>query len=130
MLFILFDNSTGCCGAHSLAEVFSTLTRCRANTVSAATGHAVHRQHTRRLSFFALDGDEYADALEASASLGIVGGGIYEAMLAHCAIKAMTETIYAWNGLHDGIVFLITSGRGHSARFSIHIGQLSCYNER
>lgn len=35
----------------------------------------------------ALSGDEYADALEASASLGIVGGGIYDAMLAHSAIS-------------------------------------------
>jgi hypothetical protein len=26
-LFIRFDKSTGCCGVHSLAEVFSTLTR-------------------------------------------------------------------------------------------------------
>ena len=26
-LFIEFDKSTGCCGAHSLAEVYSTLTR-------------------------------------------------------------------------------------------------------
>jgi len=26
-LFIQFDKSTGCCGAHSLAEVYSTLTR-------------------------------------------------------------------------------------------------------
>ena len=26
-LFIQFDKSTGCCGAHSLAEVYATLTR-------------------------------------------------------------------------------------------------------
>ena len=26
-LFVQFDKSTGCCGAHSLAEVYSTLTR-------------------------------------------------------------------------------------------------------
>ncbi len=26
-LFVQFDRSTGCCGAHSLAEVYSTLTR-------------------------------------------------------------------------------------------------------
>jgi len=26
-LFIQFDQSTGCCGAHSLAEVYATLTR-------------------------------------------------------------------------------------------------------
>jgi predicted nucleic acid-binding protein len=29
-----------------------------------------------------------------------VGGGIYDAMLAHCALKAQAETIYSWNGRH------------------------------
>jgi predicted nucleic acid-binding protein len=53
-----------------------------------------------RLSVVSLNGDEYADALEASAALGIVGGGIYDAMLAHCAIKAQAEAIYTWNGRH------------------------------
>jgi predicted nucleic acid-binding protein len=53
-----------------------------------------------RLSIVALDGDEYANALEASATLGIVGGGIYDAMLAHCAIKGHAETIYSWSGRH------------------------------
>jgi predicted nucleic acid-binding protein len=55
-----------------------------------------------RFSIVALTGDEYADALEASAALGIVGGGIYDAMLAHCAIKAEAEAIYSWNGRHYG----------------------------
>jgi hypothetical protein len=49
---------------------------------------------------FYLDGDEYADALEASVARGIVGGGIYDAMLAHCAIKAQVEAIYSWNTRH------------------------------
>ena len=53
-----------------------------------------------QLSFVALSGDEYADALQASPALGIVGGEIYDAMLAHCAIKAKAETIYTWNGRH------------------------------
>ncbi|HWC97609.1 MAG TPA: PIN domain-containing protein [Candidatus Sulfopaludibacter sp.] len=53
-----------------------------------------------RLSIVALDGDEYADALQVSSALGIVGGGIYDAMLAHCAIKAKAEAIYSWNGRH------------------------------
>jgi len=47
----------------------------------------------KRLSIIALDGDEYADALEASAALGVLGGGIYDAMLAHCAIKARKRSI-------------------------------------
>ena len=53
-----------------------------------------------RLSIIALTGDEYTDALQASAALGIVGGGIYDAMLAHCAIKANAEAIYTWNARH------------------------------
>jgi predicted nucleic acid-binding protein len=51
-----------------------------------------------RLSIVALSGDEYADALQTSAALGIVGGGIYDDMLAHCAVKAQAEAIYNWNG--------------------------------
>jgi predicted nucleic acid-binding protein len=53
-----------------------------------------------RLSMVALTGSEYADALDASAAKGIVGGGIYDALLAHCAIKAKAETIYTWNERH------------------------------
>ena len=50
-----------------------------------------------RLSIIALTGEEYADALQTSSERGIVGGGIYDAMLAHCAIKAQAEMIYTWN---------------------------------
>lgn len=56
-----------------------------------------------RLSLIALSGDEYADALQASAAPGIVGGGIYEAMLAHCTVKAKATTIYTWNSRHYGL---------------------------
>jgi predicted nucleic acid-binding protein len=53
-----------------------------------------------RLSIIALNGDEYADALQASAARGIIGGAIYDAMLAHCALKAKAEAIYTWNTRH------------------------------
>ena len=100
-LFIQFDKSTGCCGAHSLAEVYSTLTRMPGkHRISGQQAMLFIGSIRERLSIIALSGDEYADALEASASLGIVGGGIYDAMLAHCAIKAKAETIYTWNGRH------------------------------
>lgn len=48
----------------------------------------------------ALNGDEYARALEVSAAGGIVGGGIYDALLAHCVLKAKAEVIYTWNERH------------------------------
>lgn len=53
-----------------------------------------------RLSIIALNGDEYAAGLASAAALRIVGGSIYDALLAHCALKANAETIYSWNERH------------------------------
>jgi predicted nucleic acid-binding protein len=100
-LFIQFDKSTGCCGAHSLAEVFSTLTRMPGkHRISGEQAMLFIGSISERLSLVALDGDEYAKALQASAALGIVGGGTYDSILAHCALKAGAETIYSWNSRH------------------------------
>jgi predicted nucleic acid-binding protein len=99
--FIQFDKSTGCCGAHSLAEVYSTLTRMPGkHRISAEQAMLFIGSIRNRLSLIALTGNEYADALQAASVLGIVGGGIYDAMLAHCALKAKAETIYTWNTRH------------------------------
>jgi predicted nucleic acid-binding protein len=100
-LFIQFDKSTGCCGAHSLAEVYSTLTRMPGkHRISGEQAMLFVSTLRDRLSIIALSGDEYADALQTSSALGIVGGGIYDAILAHCALKAQAKTIYSWNGRH------------------------------
>jgi predicted nucleic acid-binding protein len=100
-LFIRFDKWAGCCGAHSLAEVYSTLTRMPGkHRISGEQAVLFVGSIRERLSIVALNGDEYADALQASSALGIVGGGIYDAMLAHCAIKAEAEMIYTWNARH------------------------------
>jgi predicted nucleic acid-binding protein len=97
-LFIQFDKSTGCCGAHSLAEVYSTLTRMPGkHRISGEQALLFISSIRERLSIIALSADEYANALQTSAALGIVGGGIYDAMLAHCALKAKAEAIYTWN---------------------------------
>jgi predicted nucleic acid-binding protein len=100
-LFIQFDKSTGCCGAHSLAEVYSTLTRMPGkHRISGEQALLFIGSIRERLSIIGMSGDEYADALTASATGGIVGGGIYDAMLAHCALKARAEIIYTWNSRH------------------------------
>jgi predicted nucleic acid-binding protein len=70
------------------------------NADADARQASYQRRARERLSIVALSGDEYADALAASAALGIVGGAIYDAMLAHCAIKSKAEAIYSWNGRH------------------------------
>ena len=103
-LFIRFGKTTGCCGAHSLAEVYSTLTRMPGkHRISGEQAMLFIGSIRERLSIVALSGDEYADALQASSALGIVGGAIYDALLAHCAIKAQADRIYSWNARHYSI---------------------------
>src|SRR5579872_2752089 len=99
--FIQFDTSTGCCGAHSLAEVYSTLTRMPGrHRISGEQAMLFIGSIRERLSVITLTGEEYADALQTSSARGIVGGGIYDAMLAHCAVKAQANVIYSWNARH------------------------------
>ncbi len=100
-LFIRYEKSGGCCGAHSLIEVYSTLTRMPGrHRISAEQAMLFIGSIRERLFIVALTGQEYADALEAASARGIVGGGIYDAILARCAIKAKAETIYTWNEKH------------------------------
>jgi predicted nucleic acid-binding protein len=99
--FVQFNRSSACCGAHSLAEVYSTLTRMPGkHRISGEQAMLFIGSIRERLGIIALNGDEYADALAASAARGIMGGGIYDAMLAHCASKARAERIYSWNARH------------------------------
>jgi hypothetical protein len=60
--FIQFEKSTGCCGAHSLAEVYSTLTRMPGkHRITGEQAMLFIGDIRERLSLIALDGDEYAD---------------------------------------------------------------------
>ena len=100
-LFVQFDKSTGFCGAHSLMEVYSTLTRMPGKyRISGDQAMLFVGSIRERLTVIPLDEDEYVSALQAAAALGIVGGGIYDALLAFCAVKARAENIFSWNLRH------------------------------
>jgi predicted nucleic acid-binding protein len=99
--FVDCKKSNGGCGVHSLAEVFSTLTRMPGrHRISGAQAMLFVGNICERLSLVALDGEEYLRALQVSAALGVVGGTVYDALLAQCAIKARAEIIYSWNEKH------------------------------
>ena len=53
-----------------------------------------------RLTIVTLNTEEYGNTIKEAAALGIVGGGIYDALLAHCALKANGHAIYTWNRKH------------------------------
>jgi predicted nucleic acid-binding protein len=100
-LFLRYKKNEGCCAAHSLAEVYSTLTgmpgKERASGDEALLFLANVREH---LTIVTMNQEEYLKAIEAASAVGIVGGGIYDAVLGHCALKAKAESIYTWNVQH------------------------------
>ena len=86
------------CAAHSLAEVYSTVTRL-------ASHHRVPPDHAalfihemrRHLSMVELAGRQYEAAITAAARDGIVGGAVDDALILQCARKIRAETILTWN---------------------------------
>ena len=102
-VFTRFDKANACCGAHSLVEVYSTLTRMPGKyRISSEQGMLFIGSIRERLSIVGLTGDEYPEMLQTYADLGIVGGAIYDALLAACALKTGAEKLFTWNLRHYG----------------------------
>ena len=97
-VFSRADKKHASCAAHSVAEVYATLTRLPGkHRASASEALLFVEDMEKRLAFISLDGEEYWRAVTQSAESGIVGGTIYDALLAHCALKARADTIFTWN---------------------------------
>lgn len=100
-LFTQCSAQDDCCGAHSLAEIYATLTRMPGRYRISTDQTMLFIDDVReRLTIIALDGDEYINMLWKSAAGGVVGGAIYDAILASCALKSGAEMIYTWNVRH------------------------------
>ena len=89
------------CAAHSLAELYSTLTRMpfpQRRNASQALLFVADVQ--ARLTPVALTPEEYFAAISEYSAMGVVGGAIYDALIARCALKARAEKIFTWNVRH------------------------------
>lgn len=53
-----------------------------------------------RLAVVSLTEAEYMTAITAAAQHGATGGGLYDALLARCAMKAKADVLYTWNVKH------------------------------
>ena len=96
--FLRADKKHASCGAHSLAEVYSTVTRIPGKHRASATEAMLFLTNmAERLTFVTLDAEEYWTAIANAAESGVVGGTIYDALLAQCALKAKADIIYTWN---------------------------------
>jgi predicted nucleic acid-binding protein len=64
--------------------------------ITGANGIDIVRQIRDRVTLVSLTEVEYIAAIEA-ASAAIVGGAIYDALIARCAIKAGADVLLTWN---------------------------------
>jgi predicted nucleic acid-binding protein len=100
-VFLRAETKHASCAAHSLAEVYATLTRFPGKHRASASEAMLFLENIKeRLAFISLNAEEYWNAVRHSAESGIVGGTIYDSLLAHCALKAKAETIFTWNVDH------------------------------
>jgi len=97
-LFLRFGKVDACCGLHSLAEVYATLTRMPGARRTAPSEALLFIEDIRKnLTVVSIDESDYRSCLAEAAENGIVGGAAYDALLAKCALKAGAEAIYTWN---------------------------------
>jgi predicted nucleic acid-binding protein len=97
-VFLRFGRRDASCGAHSLAEVYATLTGMPGKRRVSGDEAMLFLGDVRdRLTLVSLDDTEYFQVAQASAASGLASGAIYDAILGHCALKARAKTIYTWN---------------------------------
>ena len=100
-LFLRFGKDEACCAAHSLAEVYGTLTGMPPpRRVGGAEALLFLEDVRANLSVVTLNDSEYVEAIRLAASQLVFGGGIYDALLAQCALKANAEAIFTLNAKH------------------------------
>lgn len=97
-LFVRSGRNAAACAAHSLAEIYATLTGMPGpRRVSGNEALLFLGDIRDRLTIVALDSTDYFRVVEEAAEAGLAGGAIYDALLGYCALKAKAEVLYTWN---------------------------------
>jgi predicted nucleic acid-binding protein len=100
-LFVNQERRSACTAAHCLAEVYSTVTGMPGKARVSGSEALLFLGNVReRLMIVTLDPDEYFKALEGASDVAVVGGGIYDAIIGHCAMKFKADSLYTWNVKH------------------------------
>jgi predicted nucleic acid-binding protein len=107
------------CAAHSAAELYATLTRLPLRPRIEADQAALFVDSLReRVTFVSLESEEYLDIISGISRLRLIGGIVYDALIAACARKVRAEVLYTWNPadfirlkIADGPVIRTPAGR-------------------
>jgi predicted nucleic acid-binding protein len=86
------------CALRTLGEVYATLTRLPLRPrITGPEGMEIVKQIQARLTLIALSEGEYLSALDLASSGAIVGAAVYDALIAHCALKSGAAVLLTWN---------------------------------
>ena len=86
---------------HSLAEVYSVVTRLpKPYRLSAEIARRLMLENLSNFERIALTSTDYESVLESGVRLGIVGGGIYDALIARSAIVGNADRLLTLNAKH------------------------------
>ena|ERR1700761_3090047 len=97
-LFNFLEKKKTSVSAHTLAEVYSTLTAMPPGKRLTPDETVVAIEtFLRRLSAVSLSPDEYLETIRNTARLGHTSGMIYDALHLACARKINADLIYTWN---------------------------------
>jgi predicted nucleic acid-binding protein len=93
--------NSACCAAHSLAELYATLTRLPGNhRVLCEQALLLVGEIRNNLKIIPLDAIDYYAAIASAAKEGITGGTTYDVLLARCALKSKATVLFTWNVSH------------------------------
>jgi predicted nucleic acid-binding protein len=89
------------CAAHTLAEVYATMTALPVRVAITPDQALLFVQEVRdRFAIVSLTEAEYYSTIEQAAERGFTSGRVYDALLLRCAAKVKAEVIYTWNLKH------------------------------
>jgi predicted nucleic acid-binding protein len=96
---VIGGDETGIVSTHSLAELYSTLTRMplRPRIDGPTAWRMIERTVTQHFDLVSLDAADYAEVLKRLSTEGLVGGIVYDAVIARAAEKADAERIWTLN---------------------------------
>jgi predicted nucleic acid-binding protein len=96
--FAAVNKQTGCCAAHTLAEVYSALTGIPGKQrMNGSQALLILNDIEEKLEIVSLTATEYRKAIDAAAGRGVVGGTIYDALLGQSAVKGGATRILTWD---------------------------------
>jgi len=96
-VFLAADKEDSC-ALRTIGEVYATLTGLPLRPrITGPEGLSIVKQIRERLTLVTLSEQEYMAALESAASEPIVGAAAYDALIAHCAVKAEADVLLTWN---------------------------------